>query len=77
MRTTVNLDDDVFKAAQAKAEFEDVSLGRALSALARQALSPQAPLVQKTKKGLPQFTLPRMITINADDVRAALDEEHD
>lgn len=42
MRTTVRLDDDVFRAAKALAEARRESLGRVLSELARKGLRPSA-----------------------------------
>ena len=38
MRTTLNLDDDVYRAAKAVSDLEGVSLGAALSKLARKGL---------------------------------------
>ena len=40
VRTTVNLDEDVWRAAKAKADYENKTLGAALSELARQGLAP-------------------------------------
>jgi hypothetical protein len=67
MRTTLNIDADVLKAAQAKAGYEQITVGKALSDLARQGL--QAPLaVSRRKNRLPQFILPGNVIITAGSV---------
>jgi len=44
MRTTVNLDDDVFQSAQNLAQLKGISLGKALSEMARPKFHPtQSP----------------------------------
>lgn len=43
MRTTVNLEDDILRAARALARERGDSLGTVLSDLARKGLRPQAP----------------------------------
>ena len=53
MRTTVTLDDDVFKAAQAQAQASGKKLGEVLSQLARRGL--RASSQGANKKGLPVF----------------------
>ena len=71
MRTTVTIDDDVLAAARALAAAEGLSLGGALSRLARRGLSTDA----KRPAGFPVFDVPpgaRPITLA--DVQAALDE---
>lgn len=52
MRTTLDIDDDVLAVARARAEREHVSIGRALSQLARAALQPTTD-VPATRNGLP------------------------
>jgi hypothetical protein len=42
MRTTIAIDDDVFSAAKGLAVREHTSIGKVISALARQALRPPA-----------------------------------
>jgi hypothetical protein len=56
MRTTVTLDDDVFKAAQAQAEAAGQTLGQVLSQLARRGL--RASAQSATRNGLPVFNVP-------------------
>ena len=77
MRTTINIDADVLKAAQAKAGYEGVSFGRALSEIARQGLKP-VPIVNgvnRRKSRLPQFTLPDNVIITAASIDAAQEED--
>lgn len=79
MRTTLNLDDDVYEAAQARAQATGKPLGRVLSEMARQALQPSG---RKSKRPVrassrfPVFEVPtdaRMIP--ASRVQRALDED--
>jgi len=56
MRTTVNLDDDVYQAVSSLSQSSGLSLGKVLSKVARQGLKP-AP-IKKKKKGLPTFDVP-------------------
>jgi hypothetical protein len=56
MRTTVNLDDDVYQAVASLSQSSGLSLGKVLSKVARQGLKP-AP-IKKSKKGLPTFDVP-------------------
>jgi len=53
MRTTVDIDDDILQAARELASRERVSLGKALSNLARRALT--HPLSQEVRNGIPLF----------------------
>ena len=76
MRTTLNIDAYVLKAAQAKAGYEGVSIGKALSQIARQGLRP-IPTVSRRKNRLPQFTLPGDVIITAASVREAQEEDDD
>ena len=55
MRTTVTLDEDVFRAAKALAESTGRSLGAVLSDLARAALRPRPHALEGT---LPVFDVP-------------------
>ncbi len=53
MRTTLDVDEDVLLAARALAKQRGVTVGKALSDLARQALTRQAAV--GTRHGLPVF----------------------
>ena len=76
MRTTLNIDADVLKAAQAKADYEAISLGKALSEIARQGLRP-VPTVSRRKNRLPQFTLPGNVIITAASVQEAQEDDEE
>ena len=53
MRTTLDIDDDVLFAAKEMAKRKGMSMGKALSNLARQALSRQAET--PSRNGVPLF----------------------
>jgi hypothetical protein len=55
VRTTLDIDDDVLQAVKELAEVRGVTAGQALSALARQALTPARSV--RTRNGIP--VLPR------------------
>ena len=55
MRTTLDIDDDVLQAVKELAEARGMTAGQALSALARQALTPDR--IVRTRNGIP--VLPR------------------
>ena len=57
MRTTVDIDEDVLRAAKALAEDREQSLGRVLSDLARRGLQPSGAKAVR-RSGLP--VLPRL-----------------
>jgi hypothetical protein len=56
MRTTLQIDDDVLAAAQARAEARALSVGKALSQLARAGLRAEIPT--RVVSGLTVFELP-------------------
>ena len=73
MRTTVAIDDDVLAVARALAQQNAVSLGRALSELARRGQHATAAVVESD--GLPGFAVPRDTKpITSDEVYKALGE---
>jgi hypothetical protein len=76
MRTTLTIDDDLLAAARSLARAKSVSLGKAISELARQGLN-ATPRVRRNKRrsGFPVFSVPEgahLITL--EDVRRAEDE---
>lgn len=74
MRTTVQLDDDIYEAARSLADAEAISLGKALSALARKGLSGQVSI--RRKGGIPVFEVSKTAPpLTLERVRAALDDE--
>lgn len=73
MRTTVTIDDDILAVARALAQQNGVSLGRALSELARRGQRATATTVDGD--GLPVFAIPHDAKpITSDDVYKALGE---
>jgi hypothetical protein len=76
MRTTVTIDEDVYEAAMKLSRMSGDRLGKALSDLARRALSPQ-PSVRIVKYGrFPHFEVPpESRKISAEEVQKILDEE--
>ncbi len=79
MRTTLTLDDDVYEAAQARAQATGKPLGRVLSEMARQALQSSGPKSKRSVKGtsrFPAFELPAGTQmIPASRAQKALDED--
>jgi len=68
MRTTITLDDDVFELAGRQAKARGVSLGRAVSDLARRGLN--APAASTERDGVLVFRLPDdSPKVTAEDVR--------
>ena len=72
MRTTLQVDDDVLAAARVMADEQDISIGAALSALARRGLRPR-PAAEAN--GLPVFVVDDDAPpITPEMVREAADE---
>ncbi len=57
MRTTLQIDEDVFQAARSLARAEHKTLGQVLSELARKGLAPKAP--ERKRGAFPTFEVPR------------------
>jgi hypothetical protein len=73
MRTTLHIDDDVYRAARSLAEAENRSVGKVLSELARKGL---APARQAKRGGFPMFAVPEDAPpLTLEMVRAALEDE--
>ena len=73
MRTTLSLDDDVFREVKAYAESRDVAIGRAVSELVRRGL--HAPLRTRLVNGFHVVELPPgSPTVSSDDVERLQDE---
>ena len=77
MRTTLALDDDVFAYARAHAQRERISIGEAVSRLARQGIVTQSqPHTRLAKPKSRYAILPaRAETITTEHVRALMDQE--
>ena len=73
MRTTLDLDRDVLDAARVIARLESVSLGTAISGLARRGLSP--PVRVGRRNGLPVIQVPKGGPRITDEMVAAALEE--
>lgn len=74
MRTTINLDDDVERAARAMAKAEHRSLGAVVSDLCRASLAPRPDAIRRGN-GFPVFAVSSDATpITPEMVRAALEE---
>lgn len=74
MRTTLQIDDDVYEAARSLARAENKAIGHVLSRLARRGLAPRDR--PRRRRGFPVFDVTAdapPITLEA--VRKALDEE--
>lgn len=73
MRTTLTLDDDVLRAARGLARSRSISLGAAVSELARRGLQPNHLVLEED--GLPIFRVgPGARTITLEDVKKVEDE---
>lgn len=57
MRTTLDIDDDLLRAARSLARAQGKSLGRVLSGLARKGLEPRKGVA--ARHGFPVFTVSR------------------
>ena len=56
MRTTLDLDEDLLKAAKSLAQSQGKSLGRVISSLARKGLEPRPG--SRRRGGFPTFSVP-------------------
>jgi hypothetical protein len=73
MRTTLALDEDVFKVAKSLAQCQKVSLGHVISDLARRGLQSQERV--SAPKGFPMFNVsPKAQPLTPEDVRSLDDE---
>jgi hypothetical protein len=76
IRTTIALDEDVYRAVRSLAETSRRSLGSVLSDLARHGLRPPAPARRKSRNAFPMFAVSRDATpLTPDLVRAALADD--
>ena len=74
MRTTLDLEPDVIDLAKSLAEARRISVGKAVSFLARRGAQAQTPLVERN--GFSVFLVSDSYAkFGPDDVRAALDAE--
>ena len=74
MRTTLDVENDVLDAARALAVARGVSVGRALSELARRGVAARTPLI--VRNGFPVFQVPEGTPgFGPDEVAAATGRE--
>jgi hypothetical protein len=76
MRTTLNVDDDVLDAAKSLADIRQISIGQALSELARKGLNTRLRMKRDAVSGFWIFEVPEDTPkITPEDVQRALDAE--
>lgn len=74
MRTTLNLEDDVLDFAKSVAAFRRISIGQAVSELARKGMRSRVGTCRDPVSGLLVFDVPPDAPqITSDDVQRALD----
>jgi hypothetical protein len=75
VRTTLHIEEDVYRAARSLAAARGEGLGRILSALARKGLS-AAPPAGRRRRGFPTFSVhAKAKPITTETVRSALEDE--
>lgn len=73
MRTTLRIEDDVFRAAKSLADSEGKTVGQVISELARKGLAPRPQ--EATEDGFPIFAVPENATpITPEMVRRASED---
>jgi hypothetical protein len=76
VRTTVTLDEDVYGAARSIAAVKSISIGSALSELARKGLRRRPPRATRSDRGIPVFEVPGDAPpLTAEMVATALEDE--
>jgi hypothetical protein len=76
MRTTLNVDDDVLEVAKSMAYVRQISVGEALSLLARRGMKTPVGLKRDPVSGFWVFDIPEGASrITSEDVQRALDSE--
>ena len=77
MRTTLSLDDDVFTFARTHAQREHISIGAAISKLAREGIRAQSMPAAKSAKPKSKYALlpARSEIITTQHVRDLMDQE--
>jgi len=73
MRTTLRIEDDVFRAAKSLADSEGKTVGQVISELARKGLAPRPQ--EAPEEGFPVFSVPETATpITPEMVRRAAED---
>jgi hypothetical protein len=76
MRTTLNIDDDVLDIAKSMADVNRISLGQALSDLARRGITAPVGTRLDPVSGLLVFDVPvDAPTVSTEDVQRAIDRD--
>ena len=77
MRTTLAIDDDIFAYARSHAQREHISIGEAISRLAREGIRAQTMPAAKAAKPKSRFALlpARNEVITTEHVRQLMDQE--
>jgi hypothetical protein len=76
MRTTLQIDDDVMRAAKEIARLKNQGVGRAISDLARRGLTPEAAPVVELQDGIPVWKYePGAVAVTGEMVRNLADQE--
>lgn len=75
MRTTLNIDDDVLEVAKSLALTCQVSVGEALSDLARKGINTPVTTRRDPETGWLMFDIPLAKKIEPEDVQQSLDED--
>ncbi len=77
MRTTLNVDDDVLEVAKSIADLHRISIGQALSDLARKGLKTQMGMRKDPVSGFWVFDVPDDApVVTMDAVQRAIDQEY-
>ncbi len=76
MRTTLEIDDDVIRAAKDIARLKNIGLGRVVSELARRGLTPDAAPRVEIENGIPVWKhAPGAIPVTSEMVRGLAEDE--
>jgi hypothetical protein len=76
MRTTLEIDDDVMRAAREMARLKNQGIGRMISDLARRGLAPEASPVVEIEDGIPVWKHgPGAVAVTSEMVRNLADDE--
>jgi hypothetical protein len=76
MRTTLNIDDDVLEIAKSVADVNRISLGQAMSDLARRGITAPVGTRRDPVSGLLVFDVPANApTVSTEDVQQAIDRD--
>jgi hypothetical protein len=76
MRTTLEIDDDVMRAARELGRLKNQSIGRAISDLARRGLAPEVSPIVEIEDGIPVWKHgPGAVVVTSEMVHNLADDE--